>query len=324
MESSRRTAVYLLIYFSFAIGIGWVANSVRADAQDDYKRIIGEAVHEYDLEHWPVAIELFQKAHELKPNARTLRGMGLAAFEDQRYVDAVRWLTEALEHPVQALTKPMQAEIKPVLARAKECVGYYRLDKDPVNLTIEIDGRPALIENGKLTVDPGERRLVAKADGFEPFNRSLTVKGGDNGILGIKLEPVSSPSGQTEPVALVKPQKPARIPSEGSSPSKVLPWVLIGAGVAMAAGGGVLIGLTFKDISKVKNADGTLSELEDAQRRVPIFSGAGFALAAVGVVSAATGVILLATSDSASEETEAKRPIELGVGWASLSLKGGF
>jgi hypothetical protein len=343
MRISHLKTLGLLTFIAFAMGPNWVGGRARAaepnGSNEEYKRIVGDAVHEYDLEHWSTAIELFQKAYEIKPNARTLRGMGLAAFEDQRYVDAVRWLSEALEHPAQPLTGPMRNEIKPVLARALERVGSYALNNEPAHITLEIDGRPAYIQDGKLKVDPGERKLVATAEGFEPLSRSLNVRGGDNGVLGITLEPVVVSSAPfSPPVAAVEPKKVKDTSPTDSSRSVVLPWALIGGGGATAAAGGVLIGLMARDFYAVKNMEGLYApeqkaDREAAKKRVPLFSGVGFALAGVGVVSAAVGIALLVSHDARGEKTasftETKKPtasrgLEVQFGLTSLSVRGGF
>jgi tetratricopeptide (TPR) repeat protein len=183
-------AIRLLVGGGLLLVLLLSADRVRAQPPDasvseddeEYKDIVSQAVEEYESQHWAKAIELFQKAHAIKPNARTLRGMGLAAFEDSRYMEAVQWLTEALEHKEKPLTREMRADIKPVIARAREFVGFYELSNDPVNVTIEIDGRPALIDKDTVKVDVGERHLVAKAKGYETLEKTLHVISGDNGV----------------------------------------------------------------------------------------------------------------------------------------------
>lgn len=336
----------LLTFFVLTIGMFLVGGRVCAqetnDSTEAYKRTVGEAVHEYDLEHWSIAIELFQRAYEIKPNARALRGMGLAAFEDQRYVDSVRWLSESLAHSVQPLTGAMRDEIKPVLTRALEYVGYYSLNHNPSDIAIEIDGRPAYIQDGKLKVDPGERQLMATAEGFEPLKRTLNVRGGDNGLLGIQLEPVASPAAAAPvpppPVAAVEPQTVEDASPAQSSGGTILPWVLIGAGGVAAAAGGVLIGLMVRDYHAVKGMKGsyTPDQMADkvaAKDRVPLFSGAGFGLAGVGVLSAAVGVVMLVSHEVSGETavgvTDAAEPaassrLQVRFGLASISVKGDF
>src|SRR6188508_389327 len=69
-----------------------------AQAADDaaYRASVDEAVAEFSAGHWEEARTLFKRAHERQPNARTLRGMGMAAFEMRMYVTAIRELEAAL------------------------------------------------------------------------------------------------------------------------------------------------------------------------------------------------------------------------------------
>ncbi len=312
------------------LGMGLFSTDARADSRSEYRRVIAEAVREYRDENWDEAETLFQKAHSIRPSARTLRGMGLAAFKARRYVDAIQWFSEALESSVQPLTKSMRSKIEPMLARAEKAVGFYELelapdDIDIEDLAIEVDGRAAVIDGTRLKLDPGERELVAMVDGFEEFTRSLDVTGGDNGTLRMELKPILS--GESDPSSLPTPadegetDEPA---APGSWQTELLPWILVGAGGGLAVTGGVLLALTAKDISTVENADGDLEEIEAAQDRVPLFSTLGFGLAAVGVAAAGTGVVLLVLNDESAGEAEANRKTRVVVAPTGVFLKKRF
>jgi hypothetical protein len=220
----------------------------------------------------------------------------------------------------------MRADIKPVIARAQEFVGVYELNNDPADLTVEIDGRPAVIENGLIKIDAGQRRLVATAKGFEPMERYLNAKSGDNGVLGIKLEAAQPAPAGSE--ALVSETEPADNNEEplvtDTSNTKVVPWILVGTGAAMAVVGGVFIGLFVKDVNTVKNAVGLWPELKAAQERVPIYSGLGFALLGVGAATATVGAFMRLTNDKKGNESAARGVLELRAGLRGLSVAGQF
>ncbi|MCZ7679746.1 MAG: sigma 54-interacting transcriptional regulator [Sandaracinaceae bacterium] len=76
----------------------------RARAQDgeaQYRALIEEAVVEFDAGRFPEARSLFLRAHDLAPNARTLRGVGMASFEMRDYVEAYRALSSSLDETVR-------------------------------------------------------------------------------------------------------------------------------------------------------------------------------------------------------------------------------
>src|SRR6266704_960888 len=61
-----------------------------------YRALLEEAVTEYDARHYEEARALFRRAHEVSPNARTLRGIGMASFELREYIEALRSLEGSL------------------------------------------------------------------------------------------------------------------------------------------------------------------------------------------------------------------------------------
>src|SRR5262245_12054084 len=91
-EMSRLIAVASLLV---ALLGSWPPASAAAQ-QDDYKALTEAAVEEHSLGHYEEARALFAKAHAINPNARTLWGMGTAAFEARQYVDAMQLFDAAL------------------------------------------------------------------------------------------------------------------------------------------------------------------------------------------------------------------------------------
>src|SRR3954452_13107151 len=65
-------------------------SGARADARQDaaYEAAIAEAVAHFSAAHWSEARALFLRAHEIKPSARTLRGLGVVEFELGHYAEA--------------------------------------------------------------------------------------------------------------------------------------------------------------------------------------------------------------------------------------------
>lgn len=96
----------------------------------------------------------------------------------------------------------------------------------------------------EVPLDPGPHAVTAKAPNRKPFEASVSLKEEETTRLEVKLEelpPELLRSGGGAPL----PEKP---------PSKVVPYVIGGVGVASLIGSGVLFGLR----------QSTLSELEDA------------------------------------------------------------
>ena len=72
----------------------------KAEAQtneSEYQRLVRQAIAEYAEHNFAEARALFARAHALEPNARTLRGLGMTAFELRSYAEVYRVLTAAPE-----------------------------------------------------------------------------------------------------------------------------------------------------------------------------------------------------------------------------------
>lgn len=101
------------------------ANKSKADASDEgpapeeYTREVKLAVEAYNRDEFAKARQHFARAHELRPSARTWRGLGTTAFELKFYEDAVRELTFALEDRRGSLTDKLRTETELTLRVAQ-------------------------------------------------------------------------------------------------------------------------------------------------------------------------------------------------------------
>jgi len=85
----------------------------------DYQPIYEQAVIESAAGGWERARSLFARAHELYPNAYTLRGLGRAELELGHAATAVALLEHALQSQVNPLTPQVRPEAEQWLARAR-------------------------------------------------------------------------------------------------------------------------------------------------------------------------------------------------------------
>lgn len=83
----------------------------------------------------------------------------------------------------------------------------------PAGTTISVDGK-TVTDNEPIPVNPGEHVIVAEASGFQRFEKRAAAREGDT--VSITIELVS-----------LKPRS-----LDTGKPTPVLPWVLIGGGVA--------------------------------------------------------------------------------------------
>src|SRR6185369_1334355 len=109
-EGSRLVSRATVLPLAAVLIVGIVAARPRVVAAQEaetpqYRGLLSEAVAEYDARRYEEARALFRRAHDLSPNARTLRGIGMASFELREYVEALR----ALEGSLVDQRRPLRA-----------------------------------------------------------------------------------------------------------------------------------------------------------------------------------------------------------------------
>lgn len=229
-----------------------------------YQASVGEAVAEFAAGHWAEARSLFTEAHRIYPNARTLRGLGMTAFELRNYVEATHMLAQSLRSQVNVLTPEQAAKTRALLERTRSFIGVFTVQA-PAGMTLRVDGAAAAYEEqGRLMLNPGKRALTPiYAEGTGPV-RHVDVRGGEDGTLVFEAYSASAaPTPATPPVAVPlvteesesqRGEPAAAVPTVERDSGSVLPVVLM-VGGGLLVGGGVVTGLMAK---------GKESDLEDA------------------------------------------------------------
>lgn len=218
-----------------------LAPARAAAQQDDVAQLLAGAVAEYDGGNYAEAYALFLRVHQLQPTARTERALGKTAFELRRYRESIEWLEASLADQRSPLTPEMRTELEALLARARASVGRFTIHTNVRGATIEIDGAPA--ESAAVQFDLGDHEVVARAEGYEPATRRITVHGGENETVELVL---------VRARAAVQGGGGATIARE--DPGAVLRqigWVSLVSGVALGIGGAVAHGVWADTVSRL-------------------------------------------------------------------------
>jgi tetratricopeptide (TPR) repeat protein len=283
---------------------------------DEYNRLIREGLVEYEQRNWPEALTLFERAHAVQPNARTLRAIGNVAFEMRKYTKSIDALRASLSDSRKPLTQTERVEVENTVERALRYVATLRVTVKPANATLLLDGAP--IAQRELTLDMGEYRLGARAPGYKDSEVKLNLSGGQTRDLAIDL--VADENAAPEPSVATAAQ-PARRPA-----APLGPWIVIGTSGAIAIAGAVLLVLAQNDVSTVEDAKmgSHWDDVESAYDRAPVLSTLGAVGLGAGLAGVAAGVYweISAVHDaSASEHAAALR---LRMSPAGMSLHAAF
>lgn len=225
-------------------------------AQDDeYARLVHAAIGAQQAGHYTEARELFAEAHALAPSARSLRGMGVAAFQAGDYTQAVTDLEASLVHPEKPLDDNLRRAVTDLLTRARGFVGRYTFEVTPADATLRVDDRTQPHDR-EVVLAPGRHRIEVSAPTFVSQDMELSVQSGAHDTLRFSLAPEVAPDASPVLAAPMTPS-PTIQSDRRESPRYVdgheatqarrtrrATWALLGsgAGLALASGSMALIG----------------------------------------------------------------------------------
>ena len=217
----------------------------------EYQQLVSDAVQEFQQRNFLEARALFARANELLPNARALRGIGLAEFELREYPASIDALEQALDSTVQPLDPALRSETVALLDRARSFVARLRIESDPATAEVLVDGVPAALRDDRtLVLGVGDHLLELRAAGYLPERRAYKVRGGEQETLRIKLG--KGESATPLPVVATPSAGPTSTPAPLAPPARddrrplyKNPWLWTGIGVAVAAAG-VGLGLALR------------------------------------------------------------------------------
>jgi len=170
-------------------------SSMKAGALDvppAYRQVAGNGVREFEAGHWSAARALFQRAHDLFPNARTWRSLALCDFELGRYLDARTEMLSALADPSQRLTSELAAEAKKFLEMAQARIAHVtfvlpdhatELIVDHRTVLVLVDG--AMRSAAPLSLDPGQHVFEARLDEQSSLLRSVILHPGETRVVSL-------------------------------------------------------------------------------------------------------------------------------------------
>ena|ERR1019366_685161 len=201
-----------------------------------YRATLKEALAEYDANHFEEARILFRRAHELNPNARTLRSIGMASFELRDYVAALRALTAALVETRKPLNAEQRAHAQGLLEKSRMFVDVYTLRVTPADARVLLDGRPLDQEpDGTILLGFGNHTFEASKSNYTTRALPVNVRGGEHKDLAMTLERRSvavSPS--VAPAATLTTPTPVAPVKHGLTSTA---WFLGAGGAALLSGG---------------------------------------------------------------------------------------
>lgn len=258
-----------------------------------YDELIAEAVREFDAEHYQEARALFERAHEVLPNARTLRGIGMACFELRDYPHAWVALRGALTHPERPLTAAQRGDVRRLLDRTERLLARVELTGVPDGARILVDGTEPVMDGRLVLLGPGEHVVGVRAAGFVPWDRTLEAPAGRTQPYEVAMTPAETTTAERAVTAsaAVDVTPTGAVSSSTADGSErptarrrsPWPWVVAGAGVAVA-GTGLVLGSVGLAQARDANTDGEGDHALRLTRAGDTLMATGGAIAIGGLV----------------------------------------
>jgi hypothetical protein len=178
--------------FVLAAAIAWLvlatAHAQAPASTAGFDEAISTSLSAHARGDYATARAYMERAHSLEPSARTLRGLGIIAFSEQRYASAVRFFDAALASSTKPLSAELRASTEDLRGQAFSHVAALRVDVEPQTDDISVDGaRPEVGAGGTLLLSPGTHEVEVRAEGRAPHALRLDLKPGTHETLRVVL-----------------------------------------------------------------------------------------------------------------------------------------
>lgn len=201
------------------------------------------------------AIERFEAAYQAQRAPITAGQLALACQAAGRWVEADRYMREALAAPDDDWVRRHRRELDEAYAVVRRNVGELELRGGPDGASVRVEGAEVgtLPLAAPLRLRAGAVTVEVRAEGYLPLTRQVTILGGELtreplAMMAVAREPSPAPPVTAAPVAapitappIVAP--PIVPPAREGFRVPAVSWVLGGVGVALLAGGAASIGL---------------------------------------------------------------------------------
>lgn len=248
------------------------------------------------------ALELFRRAVQVKKTPQILYHVGFCESRTGALVEALVDLESATAVARSAgaedVVKASSAELADVKKRTPSLEVRTPDDAKPARFVV--DGRPVALSmlRTPMPLDPGEHTLTVELESGASATKKVTLAERD--AIKIDMAPVAPSTVVTAPAPAARPvpTEPTAPPAdETSRGSTTLPWILVGAGAAVAITGAVLFvvarGKESDLDTKCPEHTGCDRALESDYDSAKTFNALGIGLGAVGIVAAGVGVSML-------------------------------
>jgi hypothetical protein len=202
------------------VTLGWTERPALAGDSAEAESLIRQGVELRSQKKDERALPLFEKAYQLSRSPRTAGQLGLVEMALGYYVDAEKYLGEALASPDHPWVAKNLATLKSQLATAKTQIGELFIVGEPSGADVLVNGKLV----GKLPLpwpirlDKGRADVQVRAAGHVPTSDTVTITGGKREDRSYRLQREATAVAPPPPVAAPAPKETPR-PVEAAPPA---------------------------------------------------------------------------------------------------------
>jgi hypothetical protein len=201
-----------------ALALAMPIATASAQEGDDarYEALVRDAVAAYEARDPERALAAFQRAHEIHPSPRVLRGIAMCHVELGRWADAYVALRDALaiDEGERALGPELRASVEEVLLPVVRA--HVALWVLPEGVQVSVDGAEVRPDAERvIAVDAGRREVTARSADGRTARATIEVRASHVGPLPLALP-------EPPPVAAAPPPQPSRVIA-ASTPVRPVP-----------------------------------------------------------------------------------------------------
>jgi tetratricopeptide (TPR) repeat protein len=236
------------------------AGAASAQPADDVEALHRRGVALREEGRAAEALAMFRRAHELRPEPRSLVRMALAEAELGRWAEADEHLSAAVESPNDRFIRQHRRDLDAELAGIRGHVGRLDLQSSTPGVVIALNGAdPIPVPSTPLRVPEGALNFELRAPGCQTVRRSLTITPRSTAQVIVQLEcnaaapaptpalpptpAVVAPQVVTRPPPAVVVRPPDAPPASSHGSLRTAAWATAGAAVVFVGVGAVATGL---------------------------------------------------------------------------------
>jgi len=191
---------------------------------------------EFERGNYVEARAKFLEAHEVYPNARSLRALGAVEYDLRHYAACVGYLELALASEENPLPQRLRDRTEELLERARHYMAIYTVEVSPEAAALTLDGKPVeLRPDHTLFMDLGDHELGASLEGFRPAYRRISIASNQPGTLRLSLDPIPPEVPVVAAAPAVVVAQPATPAVREDMPLRKRWWVWAAAGAVLVA-----------------------------------------------------------------------------------------